>query len=226
MQLCGANQIWVLCDAAQSFGGTYRNRKVGTVGLATSTSFFPAKPLGCYGDGGAVFTDDAELASVIRSIRVHGHGSDKYDNIRIGMNGRLDTIQAAVLIEKLKIFQDELELRNSVAARYSAGLKDCTAVPVVLDHCVSAWAEYTIRVPGKRRGSVAAALKTNGIPTAIYYPKPLHHQTAYRDFPIAGNGLVVSDLLADEVLSLPMHPYLDPNLQDQIIAATRHAIGA
>ncbi len=207
--------LWVLADAAQSFGGVYKGRKVGTLGLATTTSFFPAKPLGCYGDGGAIFTDDSELAAVIRSLRVHGQGSDKYDNVRIGINGRLDTIQAAVLIEKLKIFPDEIEARDRVAQRYNDGLRDVAAVPGTPDGLTSTWAQYTLRISG--RDAVAAQLKERGVPTAIYYPKPLHQQTAYRDFPVAGNGLPVSERLAGEVLSLPMHPYLEPDLQDWII---------
>jgi dTDP-4-amino-4,6-dideoxygalactose transaminase len=222
--VCARHKLWILDDAAQSFGATYKNRKIGTIGLAAATSFFPAKPLGCYGDGGAVFTNDAELANVLRSLRVHGQGSDKYDNVRIGMNGRLDTIQAAVLIEKLKIFADEIETRNVIARRYNDGLKNVAVVPHVLDGCVSTWAQYTIRIQNGRRDAVATALKAQGIPTAIYYPKPLHQQTAYRHFPSAGNGLPVSDAIAQEVISLPMHPYLDAELQDRIIEATRAAI--
>ena len=214
--------LWVLSDAAQSFGGVYKGRKVGTLGAATTTSFFPAKPLGCYGDGGAIFTDDSELAAVIRSLRVHGQGSDKYDNVRIGINGRLDTIQAAVLIEKLKIFPDEIEARDRVAQRYNDGLRDVAAVPGTPEDLTSTWAQYTLRIA--KRDAVAASLKERGVPTAIYYPKPLHQQTAYRDFPVAGNGLPVSERLAGEVLSLPMHPYLEPDLQDWIIETVTDAI--
>lgn len=222
--ICEANELWLLSDAAQSFGGVYRGRKVGTIGFATATSFFPAKPLGCYGDGGAVFTDDDDLAAVLRSLRAHGHGSDKYDNVRIGVNGRLDTIQAAVLIEKLKIFGDEIDKRNAVVRRYNEGLCDVSIVPRVPDGCVSTWAQYTIRIHGKRRDTVARNLKAGGIPTAIYYPKPLHRQTAYRGFPAANDELPVSDAVAQEVLSLPMHPYIEASLQDRIIEATRRAI--
>ncbi len=214
--------LWVLSDAAQSFGGVYKGRKVGTMGVATTTSFFPAKPLGCYGDGGAIFTDDSELAAVIRSLRVHGQGSDKYDNVRIGINGRLDTIQAAVLIEKLKIFPDEIEARDRVAQRYNDGLRDVADVPGTPEGLTSTWAQYTLRVA--KRDAVAAQLKERGVPTAIYYPKPLHQQTAYRDFPVAGNGLPVSERLAGEVLSLPMHPYLEPELQDWIIETVADTI--
>lgn len=214
--------LWVLSDAAQSFGGVYKGRKVGTLGVATTTSFFPAKPLGCYGDGGAIFTDDSELAAVIRSLRVHGQGSDKYDNVRIGINGRLDTIQAAVLIEKLKIFPDEIEARDRVAQRYNDGLRDVAAVPSTPENLTSTWAQYTLRIAN--RDAVAALLRERGVPTAIYYPKPLHQQTAYRDFPVSGNGLPVSQRLAGEVLSLPMHPYLEPDIQDWIIESVADTI--
>ena len=222
--ICAREDLWILCDAAQSFGASYRGRKLGTIGTATSTSFFPAKPLGCYGDGGAVFTNDDELAAIMRSLRVHGQGSDKYDNVRIGMNGRLDTMQAAVLIEKLKIFPDEIAARDRVAKRYNEMLGDVVAVPVVAEGNTSVWAQYTMRVPN--RDALAAALKAKGIPTAIYYPKPLHQQTAYSKFPCAGNGVPVSERLAGEVLSLPMHPYLEESVQDRIITAVREALGA
>ncbi len=212
----------VISDAAQSFGATYKGKRVGTQALVTTTSFFPAKPLGCYGDGGAVFTDDDKVAEALRSIRVHGQGADKYDNVRIGMTGRLDTIQAAVLIEKLKIFQDEIEARNRVAARYAEGLKDVAIVPQVASGYGSVWAQYTIRV--EKRDALAAVLSSRGVPTAIYYPKPLHRQEPYKRYPVAGNGLPVTDKLAAEVISLPMHPYLDEPTQDRVIAAVREAL--
>jgi dTDP-4-amino-4,6-dideoxygalactose transaminase len=157
---------------------------------------------------------------------MHGQGVDKYDNTRIGMNGRMDTIQAAILIEKLKIFADEIQKRQAVATRYNDGLKDIAVVPRVMGDCVSTWAQYTIKIGKGRRDAVAAALKERGIPTAIYYPKPLHQQTAYKHYPSAGNGLPVSDVIAQDVLSLPMHPYLAADLQDRIIQATRDAIAA
>ena len=213
----------VISDAAQSFGATYKGKRVGTQALVTTTSFFPAKPLGCYGDGGAVFTDDDKVAEALRSIRVHGQGADKYDNVRIGMTGRLDTIQAAVLIEKLKIFQDEIEARNRIAARYAEGLKDVAIVPQVASGYGSVWAQYTIRV--EKRDALAAVLSSRGVPTAIYYPKPLHRQEPYKRYPIAGNGLPVTDKLAAEVISLPMHPYLDEPTQDRVISAVREALG-
>ncbi len=214
--------LFVISDAAQSFGATYKGKRVGTQALVTTTSFFPAKPLGCYGDGGAVFTDDDKVAEALRSIRVHGQGADKYDNVRIGMTGRLDTIQAAVLIEKLKIFQDEIEARNRVAVRYAEGFKDVAIVPEVASGYGSVWAQYTIRV--EKRDALAAVLQTRGVPTAIYYPKPLHRQEPYKRYPVAGNGLPVTDKLAAEVISLPMHPYLDEPTQDRVIAAVREAL--
>jgi dTDP-4-amino-4,6-dideoxygalactose transaminase len=216
--------LFVLDDAAQGFGATYKGRKLGSLAQATATSFFPAKPLGCYGDGGAVMTDDDALIDVLRSLRVHGHGTDKYDNVRIGLTARLDTIQAAVLIEKLKIFPDEIAARDRVAQRYGEALADIAVVPRVPEGYSSVWAQYTIRLEPGRRDRLAAALKAEGIPTGIYYPKPLHRQQAYRHFPVADNGLPVSDQLADEVISLPMHAYLDETTQDRIIAAVRRAL--
>ncbi len=219
-----AENLVVLDDAAQGFGAAYNNRRLGTFGHATATSFFPAKPLGCYGDGGAVMTDDDGIADALKSIRVHGQGSDKYDNIRIGLASRLDTIQAAILSEKLKIFPDEIDARNKIARRYSEGLGDVVTVPTVSAGSTSVWAQYTIRVSGGRRDALAATLKAEGIPTAIYYPIPLHRQQAYKHFPVGKGGVTVSDRLAAEVISLPMHAYLDPATQDRIIDATRRAL--
>jgi dTDP-4-amino-4,6-dideoxygalactose transaminase len=216
--------IAVLDDAAQSFGACYRGRKLGALATATATSFFPAKPLGCYGDGGAVFTDDDALAARIKSLRVHGEGVDKYDPVRIGINGRLDTIQAAVLIEKLKIFPEEIIARDKIAARYSAALADVATVPRVGNESTSIWAQYTIRLAPGRRDALAAALKAEGIPTAIYYAKPLHRQQAYSGVPVADGGAPVSDRLAEEVVSLPMHAYLEPAVQDRIVAAVKRAL--
>src|ERR1700736_2526108 len=157
--------IFVLDDAAQAFGASYNRRRLGTSGLATATSFFPAKPLGCFGDGGAIFTDDAGLAETLRSIRVHGQGSDKYDNVRLGLTGRLDTMQAAILIEKLKIFEDETAARNVVAERYARGLGNVVSVPRPASGCTWVWAQYTIRLPQDRdRDGFAASLKAQGVP--------------------------------------------------------------
>jgi UDP-2-acetamido-2-deoxy-ribo-hexuluronate aminotransferase len=219
-----ADDLLVLDDAAQSFGATCNNRRLGTFGQATATSFFPAKPLGCYGDGGAVMTDDDGLAEALRSLRVHGQGSDKYDNVRIGLASRLDTIQAAILIEKLKIFPDEIDARNRIANRYTEGLGDIVGVPRIPAGYNSVWAQYTIRVAGGRRDALAAALKAEGIPTAIYYPIPLHRQQAYKHYPVGKAGVAVSDRLAGEVISLPMHAYLDAPTQDRIIDAVRRAL--
>jgi UDP-2-acetamido-2-deoxy-ribo-hexuluronate aminotransferase len=217
--------LFVLDDACQAFGASYKGRRLGTFGLATATSFFPAKPLGCYGDGGAIFTDDAELAEILRSVRAHGQGSEKYDNVRLGLTGRLDTVQAAVLIEKLKIFEDEIAARNLAALRYTQALADVVTVPRLAEGCSSIWAQYTIRLPGGvDRDQFAAALKAKGIPTAIYYPKSMHQQTAYRDFPVTDNGLPVSEALSRDVISLPMHAYLDEPTQARIIEAVRAAV--
>jgi dTDP-4-amino-4,6-dideoxygalactose transaminase len=218
--------LFVLDDAAQSFGASYRGRKLGSLATATATSFFPAKPLGCYGDGGAVFTDDDVLAGRIKSLRIHGEGVDKYDPVRIGINGRLDTIQAAVLIEKLKIFPEEIIARDKIAARYSAALADVAIVPRVGNESTSVWAQYTIRLAPGRRDALATALKAEGIPTAIYYAKPLHRQQAYGGSPVADGGAPVSDRLAEEVISLPMHAYLEPAVQDRIVAAVKRALPA
>lgn len=222
--IAAAHGLLVLDDAAQGFGATYRGKKLGALATATATSFFPAKPLGCYGDGGAVFTDDDALAARVKSLRLHGEGADRSEAARIGITGRLDTIQAAVLIEKLKIFPDEILARNRVAARYSDALADVAAVPRVGNESSSVWAQYTLRVAPGRRDAFAAALKAEGIPTAIYYTKPLHRQPAYRDFPVADGGVPVSEQLSKEVISLPMHAYLESPVQDRIIDAVRRAL--
>jgi dTDP-4-amino-4,6-dideoxygalactose transaminase len=220
---CDANGLLLIADAAQSFGAALRGRNVGTLAPITTTSFFPAKPLGCYGDGGAILTDDADLVVTLKSLRVHGQGTDKYDNVRIGVNSRLDTIQAAILMCKLVIFADEIEARQTIAARYAGALSNRVLAPSVPDDAVSVWAQYTVRIPGGRRDEVANKLKAVGVPTAIYYPKPLHQQTAYRHFPAAGS-LPVSQRLSREVLSLPMHPYLEGAIQDRIVTAIADAI--
>jgi dTDP-4-amino-4,6-dideoxygalactose transaminase len=222
--IADTENLFVLADAAQSFGATYDNRRVGALAPATATSFFPAKPLGCYGDGGAVLTDDAGLVEVLKSLRVHGQGTDKYDNVRIGMTSRLDTVQAAVLIEKLKIFADEIEARDRAARRYAEGLKDVCTVPVVPGGMTSIWAQYTIRLKPGLRDGLAVKLKAQGIPTAIYYPKPLHRLEAYKRFPVADNGIPTTDQLSEEVISLPMHAYLDAATQDRVIEAVRAAL--
>jgi dTDP-4-amino-4,6-dideoxygalactose transaminase len=219
-----AHGLWVLADGAQSFGAAREGRRVGTFGIATAASFFPAKPLGCYGDGGAVLTDDAELAAALDSIRQHGRGAHRYDQVRIGINGRLDTLQAAILLAKLTVFEDEIAARQRVAQRYSEALADVVAVPEIPAGCTSVWAQYTIKVSGGRRDAVMRALAAQGIPTQVYYPKPLHHQAAYRNYP-AGGALAHAEELPGLVLSLPMHPYLEAETQERIIASTMAALG-
>jgi dTDP-4-amino-4,6-dideoxygalactose transaminase len=209
--------LFVIADAAQSFGATLHGQRVGRFGLATTTSFFPAKPFGCYGDGGAVFTDDTELADLMRSLRVHGQGSDKYDNVRVGVNSRLDTLQAAVLLQKLEIFEDEIAARDRVAQRYASRLANVVAVPRLMPGASSVWAQYTL--VSQRRDAIAAACKAAGVPTAIYYPIPLSQQTGYRDYPVVPGGVPISERLAREVISIPMHPYLDEATQDIVIEA-------
>jgi dTDP-4-amino-4,6-dideoxygalactose transaminase len=222
-----AEGMFVLDDAAQAFGASYKGRRLGSCGLVTATSFFPAKPLGCYGDGGAIFTDDAQLAADLRSVRVHGQGSDKYDNVRLGLTGRLDTVQAAVLLEKLKIFDDEIAARNAVADRYARALGNLVSIPRLAAGCSSVWAQYTIRLPhGCDRDGFAASLKAQGIPTAIYYVKSMHQQTAYRGYPVADGGLPVSERLSDDVISLPMHAYLDEPTQQRVIEAVRTTLAS
>lgn len=214
----------LIADAAQSFGGSINGRRVGTFGDYTTTSFFPAKPLGGFGDGGAIFTDDADKAALLRSIRSHGKGTDRYDNVRIGLNSRLDTLQAAILLEKLAIFGDELAARDAVANRYSLALGRDMIVPTLERGHRSSWAQYTLRHPD--RDELVASLKRQQIPSAIYYPRPLSRQAGYRHFPSPPMGVPVADRLANEVFSLPMHPYLSGEQQDRIIEALLAAVSA
>lgn len=219
------HNLWILDDAAQGFGATYKGRKIGTFGEATTTSFFPAKPLGCYGDGGAVFTDNLELFEILQSLRIHGKGADKYDNIRIGMNGRLDTIQAAILLEKLAIFDEEIHLRNKVASYYNDGLKDIIGVPAIPEGFTSTWAQYTLTLEeGIDREKVLQSLAKDKVPTAIYYPASLHKQTAYKHYPSATDVLEHAENLGPRVFSLPMHPYLNNQEQDYIIECVKRAV--
>ncbi|MCW0234963.1 MAG: DegT/DnrJ/EryC1/StrS family aminotransferase [Ferrovibrio sp.] len=215
----------LVADAAQSFGGQYHNRMVGDLADYTTTSFFPAKPLGCYGDGGAIFTADAARADLLRSLRFHGKGEDKYDNVRIGLNSRLDTLQAAILLEKLRIFRDELMTRERVAARYDTLLKllaPALVVPKIPQGLRSAWAQYTVRSAARDR--IIAACRARDIPVNIYYPIPLHKQAGYRQYPASPDGLPVSERLSREVVSLPMHPYLSDDQQDEIAAIVKSAL--
>lgn len=214
----------VLADAAQSFGAARGKTCVGALADATATSFFPAKPLGCYGDGGAVFTDDADLAALMRSIRVHGKGTDKYDTVRVGVNSRLDTIQAAVLLAKLTVFDAEIYARQRIAASYSTSFVGLDGVGLPPSD-PSAWAQYTVRIARNRRDDIAARLGREGIPTAVYYPRALHDQPAY-----AGGGIrrapvpLVSSALADSVLSIPMHPYLGEEARERVSRAFSAAV--
>lgn len=220
--------LWVLADAAQSFGSALAGQKAGTLAAITATSFFPAKPLGCYGDGGAIFTDDEALARIMNSIRLHGKGdgADKYDIARVGINGRLDTIQAAVLLEKLAIFDGEIAARRRLAQIYTESLGDVCMTPSLPAGAESAWAQYTVKVPAGSRADIIAALNADKVPTAIYYPRPLHHQDAYKHFPRALSGLAVSEALSREVVSLPMHPYVSDTQADIITQSVRRAISA
>jgi dTDP-4-amino-4,6-dideoxygalactose transaminase len=213
----------VLCDTAQAFGATYHGKVTGSIGDAAATSFFPAKPLGCYGDGGASLTNDDGLAELLKSIRNNGAGTDRYENVRIGMNSRLDTIQAAILIEKLKIFPEEIERREKVARRYNAALgkSNRIRVPLVIEGVQSTWAQYTIQVPD--RAKFQADLKDKGIPTAVYYPIPMSAQKGYARYPSA--PVPIAEKIGKTVVSLPMHPYLDEATQDRIIEAVLASVG-
>lgn len=217
LPICDGYGLRVIEDGAQGLGGESSGVKAGAFGHAATTSFFPAKPLGCYGDGGAIFTQDDELASILESLRVHGKGFDKYDNVRVGLNSRLDTLQAAILLPKLEVFPREVVARNQVAARYSEAFAnlDGVRVPHVPAGAVSSWAQYTLVV--EDRAGLMKALGAKGIPTAIYYGKPLHLQTAYKKNPVPPSGLALTERISDRVLSLPMHPYLDEKMQDYII---------
>jgi dTDP-4-amino-4,6-dideoxygalactose transaminase len=214
----------VLCDSAQAFGATLDGKHTVAFGHAAGTSFYPAKPLGCYGDGGCCFTNDEELAVTLRSLRVHGQGTDKYENVRIGLNSRLDTIQAAILIEKLTIFSDEIESRNRVARRYAQGFtrSNRIRVPAIVEGGLSTWAQYTLVLEDRQK--IQAGLKAQGIPTVVYYPLPLHRQRAYSSYPLAPGGLPVSDSLSKSVMSLPMHPYLADGDVDRIVEALLAAV--
>ena len=211
--------LFVLEDAAQGFGGVYKGKKACSLAHSAGTSFFPAKPLGTYGDGGMIFTDDEAFYDKLTSIRVHGKGSDKYDNIRIGINGRLDTLMAAILLPKVELFPEEIELRQKVANRYTQLLKDVVKTPVVRDYNVSAWAQYSILHPNREK--VMDGLKKEGIPTAVYYPKPLHLQEAFKHLGGKMGDLPVSEKNAADVFSIPMHPYLSNADQDKIVNAIK-----
>jgi UDP-2-acetamido-2-deoxy-ribo-hexuluronate aminotransferase len=217
--LARQHNIFVLEDAAQSFGGTYKGKKACSLADVAATSFFPAKPLGGYGDGGAIFTNDDDLASRLRSIRIHGQGSDKYDNIRIGLNGRFDTLQAAIVLVKMDIFDQEVIERQRVAQRYSRGLEGLVEVPFVSPDCTSVWAQYSVL--SEQRRILLEKLKAAGIPSAIYYPIPLHLQGAFRHLAYREGDFPISEDASRRIFSLPMHPYLEATQQDVIIQTLR-----
>jgi dTDP-4-amino-4,6-dideoxygalactose transaminase len=212
--------LFVIEDAAQSFGAQIDDRKAGSYGDTACTSFFPAKPLGCYGDGGMCFTDNDKLAEIMQSLRVHGKGQDKYDNVRIGINGRLDTLQAGILLAKFEIFPEEIELRGQVAHRYSElfGLLPDFQIQAIPRNCKSAWAQYSLLAADSRmRANLQNQLKEAGIPTAVYYPKPLHLQTAFSYLGYQPDDFPVSENYASRIFSLPMHPYLTEEEQERIV---------
>ncbi len=209
--------LFVLEDAAQAFGATYKGRRAGSLAKVAATSFFPAKPLGCYGDGGAIFTDDDRLAEMLRSIRIHGQGSHRYDNVRLGLNGRFDTLQAAILLAKLEVFDQEILARQEVARRYSEALQGLVAVPYIAPTCTSVWAQYSVL--SDRRTMLQGKLREAGIPTAIYYPIPLHLQGAFAHLGYKSGDFPISEGAAARIFSLPMHPYLAPPQQERIIAS-------
>lgn len=226
MEIANKYNLKVVEDGAQGFGGEINGKKACSFGDISTTSFFPAKPLGCYGDGGAVFTDDEEIYKKILSIRVHGKGSFKYENVRVGLNSRLDTIQAAILLPKLEAFEEyELEARNKFAKLYTEKLKDIVKTPVVPEGYLSSWAQYTLILESEeQRNSVQEKLKEAGVPTMVYYPIPLHNQIVYKDYNFNLEDLKVAERLSKCVLSLPMHPYMTEELVEQISDAVIRAI--
>jgi UDP-2-acetamido-2-deoxy-ribo-hexuluronate aminotransferase len=221
--LAEREDMHLISDAAQSFGGAYHNTRVGALAPVSGTSFFPAKPLGGYGDGGAIFTDDDDLADVLKSIRVHGAGSDRYEVVRIGINGRLDSIQAAILSVKLSVFDSELEARERVAGIYDEVLKGAVAVPKRIDGLRSAWAQYTIKTD--KRAAVQKTLSEAGIPSMIYYPKPMHLQAPYAPYGGGEGSLPVSEAICEQVMSLPMHPYLSDEDARRVAELVKQAAG-
>ncbi len=211
------DNIFVIEDAAQSFGAIYKRRKSCSLGNIGTTSFFPAKPLGCYGDGGAIFTNDDNIFEIMKSIRIHGQGKNKYDCDRIGLNGRMDTIQATILLSKLSIYEEEINLRQDVARKYSDRLKDYLEIPYIPDDCISVWAQYSVLLPNKSvRKIVIQYLQNKNIPSMIYYQKPLHIQKAFKDLGYSFGDFPVSESISSKILSLPMHPYLDDSEIDMI----------
>jgi dTDP-4-amino-4,6-dideoxygalactose transaminase len=221
-EIAERENLLVIEDAAQAIGGSVQGRMCGAFGSVGATSFYPAKPLGCYGDGGAIFTNDDEMAAKLRSFAFHGKGETQYDNIHVGLNSRLDTLQAAILIEKLAILEDEMVARQAVAERYRGALHNLVKTAHVPEGSRSAWAQYAIETP--YRDELKAHLQEQGIPSVIYYVKPLHQQVAYRHYSVAPGGLPVSESLPKRILCLPMHPYLTVEDQDRIVGAIRSFI--
>lgn len=218
--------LFLLEDGAQGFGGILDGKRACSFGNVAATSFFPAKPLGCYGDGGAIFTDDSGLAALCESIRMHGKGTDKYDNVRIGLNGRLDTLQAAVLLAKIEVFEGELVARNRIAGWYTERLQDLFVTPTVIAEATSAWAQYTLQtVDGQDRNAIIGEMKKRGIPVMVYYRTPVHLATAYDDFGYCTGMLPVCEDQARRVFSLPMHPYLEESDVDAVCKVLREVVG-
>lgn len=221
--IASAEGLALIADSAQSYGAVCASgQKVGTLAPITTTSFFPAKPLGCYGDGGAIFTDDDDLAQTMRSIRVHGQGKAKYETVRVGMNSRLDTIQAAILLAKLEIFAEEIANRNALAEAYDERLSGSVRTPEKPQDVISAWAQYTIIVPN--RDQIQTRLSAEGVPTAVYYPLPMHLQPAYAAYGDGLGSLPVSEKLSSEVVSLPMNPYWQPSDVEIVCSSLLNAL--
>lgn len=220
MPVAAENDMKVISDSAQAFGSTLDGKSPCLMADITTTSFFPAKPLGCYGDGGALFTQDDELAVLINSLRVHGKGTEKYDNVRVGMNSRLDTLQAAILLEKLAAYPQELVSRQETSEVYTEALKDKFATPYIPQNATSVWAQYTLAAAtSEERDAVMEKAKSHGVPTMVYYPKPLHEQTAYKDCLVDPHGVEKSYKAARTVFSIPMHGYLTPNEIERVVTA-------
>ena len=221
---CDQEGLLLIADSAQAFGAAQGHRNVGVLAPVTTTSFFPAKPLGCFGDGGALFTDDAQRARLYQSLRAHGKGDEKYDIVRVGLNSRLDTIQAAILLEKLKIFQGEIDARRRIAHAYTERLRGHVITPEIPTGTNSVWAQYSIR--SDRRDAIMAAFRHKGLPFAIYYPRPMHHQTAYREFGLGEGSLPISENTSETILSLPMHPYLSDRAINAVCETVLAAVQA
>tara|TARA_B100000214_G_C23937394_1_gene613844 strand:+ start:8 stop:1123 length:1116 start_codon:yes stop_codon:yes gene_type:complete len=215
--------LLVIEDAAQGFGGSIRDVKAGSFGNIASTSFFPAKPLGCYGDGGAIFTNDDELAAIMKSIRIHGSGVDKYENVRIGINGRLDTIQAAILLEKIKIFDDEILLRNKIADFYKKHISSGLTKPHVPGGYISSWAQFSLIANSKKqKDDCMRRLRDNNIPSVIYYRIPLHLQPVFKDLDYKSGAFVNAENCSEHIFSIPMHPYIPREQQQFIVDVINH----